>query len=60
MTTMQTTTTINLAGQTTVAELSAILGELPPSARVSFRYVAGDQRDPSYITMTVLHPRRQP
>lgn len=55
---MTTTTKVDFQGQMTVAELQALLEGLPGSATVSFQHHPGtDQRDPSYTTMTVTHPR---
>lgn len=53
--TTSTTTTVDLQGQVTVAELSAVLQLLPASGVVRFQVHPGDQRDPSYTTLTVTH-----
>lgn len=53
--TVSTSTTIQLQGTVTVAELQSILEALPGSGQVRFQTYAGDQRDPAYTTLTVTH-----
>jgi predicted ATP-grasp superfamily ATP-dependent carboligase len=50
-----TTTTIQVPNTVTVGELQSLLEGIPPTGTVRFDHFAGDQRDPSYTTITVTH-----